>query len=108
MQSWRVCAALFAMLAATATSAGNDDARDWIMRMNKALATRNYDGVLVRQIGPRRAVLHIVHRVQDGHMNERVTSGLGQPGAGGSRVHSQRQRVDRLRPPAARGAGADT
>ena len=49
-QSWRVCAALFAMLAAASAHA-TDEARDWILRMNQALKTRSYEGVMVRKIG---------------------------------------------------------
>jgi sigma-E factor negative regulatory protein RseB len=48
--------------------------------MNKALATRNYQGVLVHQSGPYREVLRIVHRVQDGQMKERVTAVSPIPG----------------------------
>jgi sigma-E factor negative regulatory protein RseB len=60
------------MLAATAVSASTDDASAWIKRMNKAVAERNYEGVLVHQIGTRREYLRIIHRMQDGRMNERV------------------------------------
>ncbi len=67
----RVVVALFATLLSAAVHA-TDSARDWIARMNSALLTRNYEGVLVHQIGPKREVLRIVHRVQDGRMDERV------------------------------------
>jgi sigma-E factor negative regulatory protein RseB len=63
--------ALFAALVTGAAHA-TDSARDWIARMNTALLTRNYEGVLVHQVGPKREVLRIVHRVQDGRMDERV------------------------------------
>lgn len=70
-QAWRAGLALSALLVAAAAQAA-DGARDWIQRMNAALLTRNYDGVLVYQTGGKRSVLHIVHRVVDGKMNERV------------------------------------
>jgi sigma-E factor negative regulatory protein RseB len=65
--------ALLVFFAAAANAAGEDSPRDWIMRMNKALATSNYQGVLVHQTGPHREVLRIVHRVQAGRMNELVS-----------------------------------
>jgi sigma-E factor negative regulatory protein RseB len=71
MQAWRACWALSALICASAVQAA-EGAQDWIRRMNAALLSRNYDGVLVHQTGGKRFVLHIVHRVQDGKMNERV------------------------------------
>ncbi len=50
------------------------EARNWIERMNRALATRNYHGVYVHQRGKRRETLRIVHRVQDGKVMERLSS----------------------------------
>lgn len=75
-----LAAPLLVLLAATAQAA-DDPARDWISRMNKALETRNYQGVLVHQIGPHREVLGIVHSVQDGQVRERTTV-LSQTGPG--------------------------
>ena len=49
-----------------------DEAAEWIGRMNTALANRNYDGVFVQQIGERRVTARIIHRVQDGHLTERL------------------------------------
>jgi sigma-E factor negative regulatory protein RseB len=63
-----------AALPVAMAQAGGDSAREWIARMNGALATRSYEGVFVHQIGERREVLRIVHRVQDGKMAERVAS----------------------------------
>ncbi|MEY4761045.1 MAG: hypothetical protein RLZZ200_901 [Pseudomonadota bacterium] len=40
--------------------------------MNAALANRNYDGVFVRQLGERRVTMRIIHRMQDGHLTERL------------------------------------
>lgn len=59
-----------------AAAAGNQahGAREWIQRMNQALATRNYDGVFNLRFGETAEVFRIVHRVQDGEMTERVIS----------------------------------
>jgi sigma-E factor negative regulatory protein RseB len=65
--------AIAALLAASIAHAGDDAASEWVMRMNRALATRNYMGVLIHKTGPQREVLRIVHRTLDGRMNERVS-----------------------------------
>jgi sigma-E factor negative regulatory protein RseB len=76
LRSWRVAVLLIAALAAMPASAAapaTDGAIGWINRMNVALTQRNFDGALVRKIGPKSAMLLIVHRVQDGRMSERLT-----------------------------------
>lgn len=72
--SLRTAVLLLAALAAASAQAGSEEARAWITRMNGALASRTYDGVFVHQMGEHREVMRIVHRVQDGHMAERVAS----------------------------------
>ncbi|MEO8309236.1 MAG: MucB/RseB C-terminal domain-containing protein [Pseudomonadota bacterium] len=67
-----VCAAGMALI--QPVSAGSDDPRVWIARMNQALATRNYDGVFVTRVGEHRETLRIIHRVKDGRMSERLVS----------------------------------
>jgi sigma-E factor negative regulatory protein RseB len=64
---------------APAAHAASEEARAWIARMNEALSTRNYDGVFTHQVGSRREVLRIIHRVQNGRMAERLvaTDGSG-------------------------------
>jgi sigma-E factor negative regulatory protein RseB len=42
--------------------------------MNEALASRNYDGVFVHQVGGRREVLRIIHRQSGDKMTERLIS----------------------------------
>lgn len=61
-------------LVVTGVHAAAGDARDWIERMNQALATRNYDGVLTRRVGDFSQVFRIIHRTKDGEMTERVVS----------------------------------
>jgi len=51
-----------------------DDSAQWLERMNKALATRNYDGTFSHWHGGRAELLRIIHRVQDGVVSERLAS----------------------------------
>jgi sigma-E factor negative regulatory protein RseB len=74
MPSYRASLFAFASLLVAAASFAGDDARDWVERMNQALASRNYDGVFVHQQGSRRETLRIIHRVQDGKVSERLVS----------------------------------
>ncbi len=62
------------VLPVSAVMAAGEDPRVWVERMNQALATRNYDGVLVHQVGDQRSTLRLIHRVQDGHLVERAIS----------------------------------
>lgn len=55
-------------------AAQSEDPGVWVDRMNQVLANRNYDGVFVHQLGERRETLRIIHRVQDGHLTERLVS----------------------------------
>jgi sigma-E factor negative regulatory protein RseB len=63
----------FALAIATANAA--DEPQNWLERMNRALSTRNYDGVFSHwQGGGRVETLRIIHRVQDGAVTERLVS----------------------------------
>ncbi|HSZ09385.1 MAG TPA: MucB/RseB C-terminal domain-containing protein [Steroidobacteraceae bacterium] len=53
---------------------GADDPREWLERMNKALATRNYDGTFFHLSGGRVETMRIVHRVRAGRVTERLQS----------------------------------
>jgi sigma-E factor negative regulatory protein RseB len=69
------CALVGALLAGVAQPArGADDPRDWLQRMNKALATRNYDGTFFHISGGRVETMRIVHRVRSGRVSERLQS----------------------------------
>jgi sigma-E factor negative regulatory protein RseB len=70
----RVAAACLLAALTWPAVAGSPDARSWIGHMNEALARRNYDGVFVQQIGPRRETWRIIHRMRDGRMTERLIS----------------------------------
>jgi len=55
----------------------DDDARAWLDRMNRALATRNYDGTFIhyRAVnGGRVDTLRIIHSYEDGKVAERLVS----------------------------------
>jgi sigma-E factor negative regulatory protein RseB len=73
---WLVpCALVGALLSTVPQSArGADDPREWLQRMNKALATRNYDGTFLHISGGRVETMRIVHRVRSGRVTERLQS----------------------------------
>src|SRR3979411_1373569 len=53
-------------------SQGADDPRDWLHKMNQALATRNYDGTFFHLSEGRVETMRIVHRVRAGRVTERL------------------------------------
>ncbi|HEY4644874.1 MAG TPA: MucB/RseB C-terminal domain-containing protein [Steroidobacteraceae bacterium] len=56
------------------TAVAEDDARAWLERMNRALATRNYDGTFFHVRNGKVVTLRIIHRVEDGKVSERLVS----------------------------------
>jgi sigma-E factor negative regulatory protein RseB len=69
--------AVLGAMAATAAYAGDgtaDEARAWLERMSKALATRNYDGRFVHLVGGRAENMRIIHSVTGGSVSERLIS----------------------------------
>jgi sigma-E factor negative regulatory protein RseB len=52
----------------------DEDARDWLARMNEALAARNYDGEFLHLSNGRVEQMRILHRVSGGHVAERLVS----------------------------------
>jgi sigma-E factor negative regulatory protein RseB len=73
---WLVpCALVGALLATLPQGAqGADDSREWLEKMNKALATRNYDGTFFHLSGGRVETMRVVHRVRAGRVTERLQS----------------------------------
>ncbi|HEY2463209.1 MAG TPA: MucB/RseB C-terminal domain-containing protein [Steroidobacteraceae bacterium] len=73
---WLVpCALLGALLSTVPQGArAGDDPREWLERMSKALATRNYDGTFFHISGGRVETMRIVHRVRSGRVSERLQS----------------------------------
>lgn len=74
--NWLIsCAVVGALLAALPQrSRGADDPRDWLQKMNQALATRNYDGTFFHLSEGRVETMRIVHRVRAGRVTERLQS----------------------------------
>ncbi|HTV98012.1 MAG TPA: MucB/RseB C-terminal domain-containing protein [Steroidobacteraceae bacterium] len=55
-------------------SSAADDAREWLEKMNQALASRNYDGTFFHLSEGRVETMRIVHRVKAGRVTERLQS----------------------------------
>jgi sigma-E factor negative regulatory protein RseB len=74
--SWLLpCAVVGAMLTSLPQpSSGADDPREWLQKMNQALATRNYDGTFFHLSEGRVETMRIVHRVRAGRVIERLQS----------------------------------
>jgi sigma-E factor negative regulatory protein RseB len=74
--SWLVpCAVVGALLAgAPHRSLGADDPKEWLEKMNHALAMRNYDGTFFHLSDGRVETMRIVHRVRSGRVTERLLS----------------------------------
>jgi sigma-E factor negative regulatory protein RseB len=69
------CALVGALLTALPQrSRGADDPRQWLEKMNQALATRNYDGTFFHLSEGRVETMRIVHRVRAGRVTERLQS----------------------------------
>ncbi len=68
------CAVLSVLLALPRHASAADDAREWLDKMNNALATRNYDGTFIHLSEGRVETMRIVHRVRAGRTIERLQS----------------------------------
>jgi sigma-E factor negative regulatory protein RseB len=73
---WLVPCAVVGVLLSTVPqrSRGADDPREWLEKMNHALATRNYDGTFFHLSDGRVETMRIVHRVRAGRVSERLVS----------------------------------
>ena len=56
-----------------------DAAADWLLKVSEAARQVNYQGVVVYRDGQRMDVMRLVHRQQDGRVQERLTSLTGRP-----------------------------
>jgi sigma-E factor negative regulatory protein RseB len=65
---------LIACAFAIPARAADDEARDWLERMTRALASQNYDGRFFHLSGSRTEMMRIVHRVDKGKVGERLVS----------------------------------
>ncbi len=74
--NWLIsCAIVGALLTALPQrSRGADDPREWLEKMNQALATRNYEGTFFHLSHGRVETMRIVHRVRAGRVTERLQS----------------------------------
>lgn len=72
--SWAGWWLLWAALAAAPAANADETARDWLGRMNEALATRNYDGEFLHLSNGRVEKMRILHRVAGGRISERLVS----------------------------------
>jgi sigma-E factor negative regulatory protein RseB len=70
--SSRVAAVVSLSLGAVAVALAADDPRAWLERMERALATRNYQGTFVHEHGGQTDTLHVVHRVDAAGVAERI------------------------------------
>ncbi len=62
------------MFSLSAIALGADDAGEWLLKMNHALASRNYDGTFFHLNEGRVETMRIVHRVKAGKVTERLLS----------------------------------
>src|ERR1700676_744652 len=74
--NWLIpCAIVGALLSALPQrSHGAEDPREWLQKMNQALATRNYDGTFFHLSEGRVETMRIVPRVRAGRVTERLQS----------------------------------
>ncbi len=66
--------ALLVVLGMPRANASSDDARDWLERMSRALATLNYDGLFTHTAGRQSETMRIIHCFEDGRSLERLVS----------------------------------
>ena len=65
---------LFGVVAMASTAHAADDPEGWLQRMERALTTRNYEGVFVHEHRGQSETLRILHRVSNGEIAERIVS----------------------------------
>lgn len=70
----RLLTGICLVLVLSTAGAAEVDARTWLERMNRALATRNYDGTFFHLRNGKVETLRIIHRVDKGKVAERLVS----------------------------------
>jgi sigma-E factor negative regulatory protein RseB len=70
----RVFPLLFASLIFSPATTAANPAYDWLMKMNQATRELTYDGTFVYQHGEQLEAMRIIHRVDQGSVNERLVS----------------------------------
>jgi sigma-E factor negative regulatory protein RseB len=69
---WRCFA--WSLLALMPAAASAEDAREWLERMNRALAEQSYEGTFFHERGGHSESMRIHHRVRNGEVAERLVS----------------------------------
>ncbi len=72
LYSWAAIGALLAVVPQSGRTA--DDPREWLQKMNHALASRNYDGTFFHLSQGRVETMRILHRVHGTQVTERLLS----------------------------------
>lgn len=70
----RACRVLLALVCALPGTLAAEEARDWLERMNRALAEQSYEGTFFHERGGQSESLRIHHRLKDGVVAERLVS----------------------------------
>lgn len=74
MSSLRYCLLIVCCVVTLPAQAGDPQARQWLDRMSRALATQNYDGRFIHLTPARSETMRIIHRVDRGKITERLVS----------------------------------
>ena len=74
-----VFAVLIACVGTVGVARAGTDAYGWLMKIDQAARTRNFDGIFVYQHGDKLETMRIVHRVDNGRVMERLVSLNGVP-----------------------------
>jgi len=74
MSAFRYCLLVVCCVVVTPTWAGDPEAREWLERMSRALATQNYEGRFFHLSQSRSETMRIVHRVDRGKITEKLVS----------------------------------
>lgn len=70
----RYCLLVVCCAVTLPAQAGDPEARQWLERMSRALATQNYDGRFFHLSQSRSETMRIIHRVDKGKITERLVS----------------------------------
>jgi len=74
--AWTAAAALL-VAAASVAARDRTSPEDWLERMSDAVATRDYEGTVIRRQNGETRALKVVHKIVDGVVNEKVITQEG-------------------------------
>lgn len=69
----------FVLFVFSAAASAADEAYDWLMKINKATSTLDYEGIFVYQHEGQLEAMRIIHKVENGSARERLVSLNGSP-----------------------------